>query len=214
MPTTTTEGIIIKRRNYGEADRILTVLTPYKGKISITAKGVRRITSRRAGNVEVLNKVRLHIFEGKGLSVLTEAESIETFSKIKSDLVLSSYGSHLIELIDRLIPDNQLNPNAYNLLATTLTLLEVNPRQIWIRSFEIKLLAELGFWSNNQIDASAEIKELLNKLLRSSWTEISEIKLTADQALELERTLRYYMERVLESPLRSVKVIEKLKTNI
>ena len=135
MAISTTEGIIVKRSNFGEADRLLTIITPYKGKIKVVAKGVRRITSRRGGNVELLNKVKLQIFQGKGLAILTEAQSLETFLKIKSDLMLLSYASHVVEVAERLLPEDQPNPAAYNLLATALHLLEKNPRQIFIRAF-------------------------------------------------------------------------------
>lgn len=206
-----TEGIIIKRSNFGEADRILTVVTPFKGKIKLIAKGVRRITSRRGGNVELLNQVKLHIFQGQGMPILTEAESLETFPKIKSNLTLTTYASHIIELADRLLPEEQTNPDAYNLLATALTLLEKNPRQIFIRAFEVKFLGILGFWSLNQIDAAVEVRNLLHELEAGSWQEIGDINLDQNQALEVERILRYYIEKVLESPLRSMKMMEKVK---
>jgi DNA repair protein RecO (recombination protein O) len=212
MAISTTEGIIIKRSNFGEADRILTVVTPFKGKIRIVAKGVRRITSRRGGNVELLNKVKMQIFQNKGLPILTEAESIETYQKIKSDLLLSSYGSHIAELMDRLLPDEQLNPTAYQLLASILGLLDSNPRQIFIRAFEVKLLSALGFWSVRQIEASSEIKNILDKMQQNSWSEIEKMEINKNQALELERILRYYIEKILESSLRSVKIIDQLKT--
>lgn len=211
MPTSTTEAIILKRKNFGEADRILTVLTPYKGKISVMAKGVRKITSRRGGSIEPLNRVKLTIFTGKGMGILTEAESIETFPSIKSDLSISSYASHIIELVDRLAPENQLNPGVYKLVLTVLTLMEHNPRQLWIRAFEIKILSELGFWSDSQIQTSQELKDLMYEILNRRFEDLDHIKLSAEKALELERVLRYYIERVLESPLRSLKVIEKLK---
>src|SRR3989344_2903487 len=99
MPALTTEGLILKRKNFGEADRVLTVLTPRLGKISIIARGVRKITSRRAGNIEVLNRTKLHLFKGKNYT-LTEAESLETFNKLKSNLTLSTVALHIIELVD------------------------------------------------------------------------------------------------------------------
>ena len=92
-----------------------------------------------------------------------------------------------------------------------LELLEENPRQIFIRAFEVKLLTVLGFWSLNQVHASQEIKDILEKLQKSEWDGISQMQITAKQALELEKLLRYYIEKVLESPLRSVEVIKKLK---
>jgi len=59
------EGIVIKRKNFGEADRILTVFTKKYGKIKVLAKGVRRITSRRGPNVELFNQVELVLHQGR-----------------------------------------------------------------------------------------------------------------------------------------------------
>ncbi|MDO8498813.1 MAG: DNA repair protein RecO [bacterium] len=211
MPVFTTEGVIVKRLNFGEADRILTVVTPFKGKIRVLAKGVRRITSRRGGNVELLNRVKMQVFKGQGMNILTEAESLQTFPKIKGDLMLSSYGSHLAEIAERLLPEEQMNPGAYELLATILTLLEKAPRQIFIRAFEVKLLTLLGFWSLDQIGEVGEVKGVLEKLQKGSWEEIGKLEIGKNQALELERILRYYIEKILESPLRSLEVIRKIK---
>lgn len=211
MAVFTCEGIIVKRSNFGEADRLLTIITPYKGKIKVVAKGVRRITSRRGGNVELLNKVKLQIFQGKGLAILTEAQSLETFPKIKSDLTLTSYASHLAEIAERLLPEEQSNPAAYNLLATALHLLEQNPRQIFIRAFEVKFLSVLGFWSLGQVEVKGEAKEILEKLQAGRWEEIEKMELKPDQALEVSRILRYYIEGVLEGKLRSIVILNKLK---
>lgn len=211
MPVFTTEGIIVKRKNFGEADRLLVVITPYKGKITILAKGVRRITSRRGGNVELLNKVKLHAFQGQGMPVLSEAESSETFPKIKSDLVLSTYALHIAELAERLLPENQPNPGAYSLLLIALSLLEKNPRQIFIRAYEVKLLTTLGFWGLREVGVAGEIREILEKLQLGSWEEIERLEIDKNQALELEKILRYYIEKVLEGKLRSLGMMSKLK---
>lgn len=211
MPTSTLEGIIIKRSNFGEADRILTIVTPFRGKITVLAKGVRRITSRRGGNVELLNKIRFQVFQGSGLPILTEAESLKTFPKIKKDLMLGSYANHIAELAGKFLPEEQANLLAYWLIDNILDLLEENPRQIFIRAFEIKLLAALGFWSIDQVDTTDEIKNLLKIFQTNSWGEIAALSLLPEQALELERILRYYIERVLESSLKSARMIDKLK---
>ncbi len=211
MPVFSTEGIILKRSNYGEADRILTIVTPFKGKIHAIAKGVRRITSRRGGNVEVLNKVKLQIFQGKGMDIVTEAEAEETFPKIKADLMLSSYASHIVEIADRLLPAEQLNPAAYNLLVVALTLLETNPRQIFIRAFEVKFLSVMGFWSSDQVSTTEEIQHILRLLQQYGWEEIERMHLSAAQAEELERIMKQYLEKVLEGSLKSLRIIQKLK---
>ncbi len=206
-----TEGVILKRRDFGEADRILTAFTLHRGKVTIVAKGVRRITSRRAGNVELLNRVTMFLYPGKQFLNLTEAVSLDTFQNIKADLTTATYAYHVIELIDKLTAENQENPLLYNDLVQVLKRLEVNPRQIWIRAFEVRILSKMGFWSSNQVqNLDPEIKKLLDKFESSSWEEIDQIKIEKNQAVELERVLRYYVERVIEGSLKSRQFLKEI----
>lgn len=210
-----TEGIILKRRDLGEADRILTVFTLQRGKISVIAKGVRRITSRRAGNVELLNRVIIYLYQGRGLPILTEAQSLDTFSKLKEDLTLSAYGYHIIELIDKMTAENQENRILYGYLVDVLKRLSTKPRQILVRAFETKILSNLGFVSFQTPGVVARsysriVNEILAKMENSSWDEIEKIKLEEKDALELERILRYHVERVIEGSLKSRKFLKKI----
>lgn len=210
-----TEGIILKRRNFGEADRILTVFTPYKGKISVLAKGVRRITSRRAGNVELLNKVLMFLHQTKGMPILTEAKSLETHSKLKEDLTLSTYAYHILELVDKMTAEDQENRILYEHLVEVLNRLATNPRQILVRAFEIKILSTLGFISFQDSTSEVDklqviVRSLLKKLEVSSWDEIEKMKLSEKEALELEHILRYHLEKVLEGPLKSRQFLKKI----
>lgn len=212
MPALTTEGIILKRTNFGEADRVLTVFTDRFGKISVIARGVRKITSRRAGNVEVLNRVKLQLFKGKNYT-LTEAESLETFAKLKENLTLSTSAFHVLELVDRLTAESQKTPHIFELTVAILRILEKNPRQIFIRAYEVKLLALLGFWGIGAIrELDQELKVLLEKLENLSWDLIEEIEINQEQAIALEQVMRYYIEKILESGLKSIDVLKKLKT--
>lgn len=207
-----TEGIILKRRNFGEADRILTVFTPSKGKISVLAKGVRRIKSRRAGNVELLNRAVMYLHQSKGMPILTEAQTLASFQKIKEDLTLSTYAYHLIELVDKLTAENQENRILYEHLVEVLKRLERKPRQILIRAFEAKILSNLGF-ANFQLytqDLSSNVRQLLKDLELFSWEKIEEIKMKEKEALELERFLRYYIERTIEGKLKSRQFLKEL----
>lgn len=211
MPSISTEGIILKRKNFGEADRILTVLTKHYGKISIIAKGVRRITSRRAGNIEVLNRVKLHLFKSKNYN-LTEAQSLETYQQIKANLMLSTTAFHILELIDRMVASDQQNFQVYPLVTAILELLEKNPRQIFIRGFEVKLLNVSGFWSVNALpELNPQMKDLLEKLEYSSWEKINQIKIGKQTSQALENVLHAYLEKVLESKLKSIEVMRQLK---
>lgn len=192
-----TEGIILKRRDLGEADRILTVFSMQRGKISVLAKGVRRITSRRAGNVELLNRVQMYLHPGKNFLILTEAQALDTFPKLKGDLTLSTYAFHILELTDRLTAENQENRSLYQDLLEVLKRLSRNPRQILVRAFEAKILSNLGF-------ANFELSHF-------GWDEIEKMKVTEKQALALEQTLRYTVERVIEGYLKSRKFLKWTK---
>lgn len=205
------EGIILKRRNFGEADRILTVFTHQRGKISVLAKGVRRITSRRAGNVELLNRVLIFLHQTKGMPILTEAKAIDTYPKLKDDLTLSTYTFHIIELIDKLTAENQENRILYEHLVEVLRRLGRKPRQILIRAFEVKILSNLGFISfQDSKQYSVRSHTLLVRLESLPWEEIEKIKIEEKQALELERVLRYHIERVIEGQLKSRRFLKKL----
>lgn len=215
------EGIILKRRNLGEADRILTVFTSQKGKISVLAKGVRRITSRRAGNVELLNRVLMYLHQGKGMPILTEADSLETFQRLKEDLILSTVAFHILELVDKLTAENQENRILYDHLLEALKRLENNPRQLLVRAFEVKILSNLGFVTFRSSapgvsihfhprGVNTNVRDLLGKLEKMSWDEIEKMKISGKEALELERVLRYYVERVIEGRLKSRQILKKL----
>ncbi len=196
------EGIVLKRRNLGEADRILTVFTLQKGKITVLAKGVRRITSRRSGNVELLNRVVMYLHPARNFLILTEALSLDTYQKLKEDLILSVSAFHIMELTDRLIAENQENRILYEHLVNVLQKLSRNPRQIFLRAYEAKILSTQGF---------TNFKEgLLNELESLPWDEIEKIKINQKEALELEQTLSYHIERVIEGPLKSKQLLKKL----
>lgn len=196
------EGVILKRRNLGEADRILTVFTHQRGKITVLAKGVRRITSRRSGNVELLNRAVMYLHPAKNFLILTEASSLDTFQKLKEDLTLSTYAFHLIELTDKLIAENQENMILYEHLVHVLQKLSKNPRQILVRAYEVKALSSQGF---------ADFSEgLLNKLKVLSWDEIEKLQINEKQALELEQVLAYHIERVIEGHLKSKQMLKKV----
>lgn len=170
-----TEGIIIKRKNYGEADRMLTVMTKYNGKIQVKATGVRRIPSRRCAHVELLNHSMLNLYKGRGAPLLTEAQTIDNFEGVKSDFSKTGYAFHLCELVDGLCPENQENSRVFDLLKNTLNRLEgmdqapVNACSSLIHEFEIDILTVLGFvpaYSYN-IDTRGFIENILERKLRS-----------------------------------------------
>lgn len=172
MKTSKTEGIVIKRRNFGEADRILTVFTKRYGKIQIKAPGVRKITSRRSSHIELLNHSFFNLYHGKTMHLLTEIQSMNNFSVIKEDLRKIAYAYHVCELIDGLCAENQENIAVFALLEKTLLdLTNENDCKTLIRRFEIDLLTMLGFYKPSfnalTLDTTSFIENVLEKKLKT-----------------------------------------------
>ena len=148
-----TEGIVLKRRNFGEAGRILTVFTKHFGKLYIKAVGVRKIISKRASHVELINLSKLSLYKSSHspIFVLTEVITLNDFSEIKSDLHKIGFAYYICELVDALCPENQENLKIFFLISETLTKLsqDLDYKKI-ILEFEKELLSELGFWPKNK----------------------------------------------------------------
>lgn len=168
-----TEGIIIRRRNSGEADRLLTVFTKQYGKIQVKAVGVRRITSRRSSHIELLNYLKITLYKGKSMPIVVEAETIQNYAFLKNNLLMVGICYHICELIDSLCAENQENTLAFSLLLQTLDdLLRGKDTKQTVHIFEKTLLLHLGFSSNmplaKAIDTHAVIEEILERRLKTT----------------------------------------------
>lgn len=171
-----TEGIIIKRFNTSEADRILTVFTRNFGKCKVRAKGIRRVPSRRSAHVELLNLSTLTLYQNKSqFSYLVEANTLDSFQEIKGDLIKVGFSYHLCELIDGLCPENQELSSVYDLFVSTIRKLSDcragNIAEI-VHEFEVSLLVSLGFWRKDErtlatLDTTQILENVLERRLRS-----------------------------------------------
>lgn len=173
MRTFRTEGFIIKRKNIGEADRILTVFTKEHGKLQVKAKGIRRIPSRRSAHVELVNHTVLSVYKGHKIPILVEAEMVESFDEVKKDLVKCGFAYHICELIDGLCPENQEHSAVFHLLEEVFGRMRTEEDLVLlIHDFEIALLTELGFWNKSsalsaRLDTKHYIENILERRLRS-----------------------------------------------
>ncbi|MDP3998006.1 MAG: DNA repair protein RecO [bacterium] len=168
-----TEGIILKRSNYGEADRILTAFTKHHGKIKIMAKGVRRIKSRRGPNVELFNWTTLFLRKGKNFDLLGEAEVKNSFFSLKNDLQRVGICYQICELIDGLCPEGQENRRVFDLSVNIFSQVATpNFKSFanFLPNFELELLRELGYWPKNKfppVSIQSFIEEILERKLKT-----------------------------------------------
>jgi DNA repair protein RecO (recombination protein O) len=147
MPTYSDEGIVLRRIDYGETDRILTVLTLEHGKIGVIARGVRKSQSRLASRTDLFTRSRMQLARGRGeLDVLTQAETVAA-TPLRSDARRAACASLCAELTDRVLESHHADPEIYALVASALTACsdpERDPRAaiVW---FARRMVDRLGY---------------------------------------------------------------------
>ena len=160
-----TEAIIIKKIKLGEADRILTLYTPDRGKIEGVAKGVRRPKSKMAGHLEMLTYSQVRLARGRNLDTIIGSQTIDSFLPLKNDLWLTSYGLYAAELVNQFTPMHVSTPALFNLLVETLRRLSrAENIDLTLRYFELHLLDLVGYRPQLQecVACKVELKPVVN----------------------------------------------------
>src|SRR5262245_23663927 len=140
-----TEAVIIRRSDFGEADRVLTLITP-QGKRRVVAKGARKTTSRLAGHIELFTHATMLLAVGRNLDIVTQSVILHSFDNLRGDLNRIGAAYYAAELIDRLIEEEDENRPAFELLAATLAILDTTRNiDLALRSYELRLLGYLGY---------------------------------------------------------------------
>lgn len=144
--TLRTDAVILRRQDYGEADRLLVLLTAGHGKVRALAKGARKPIARKAGHLELYALVDMQLARGRTWYHIREAETREPFLALREDLVRSTYASHFVELIDRFTGEHDASRAEFDLLVSSLERLctDADPRTV-ARYFELGLLRLAGF---------------------------------------------------------------------
>jgi len=164
------EGIVLARRHFGEADRILVLYTKNFGRISLIAKGVRRPKSRKRGHIEVFNYLRFQAIHGRGLDLMTEAEVIEDFAEIRKNLRRVSLAYYFAEVLGRITHENEPNDEIFDLVLDHLESLKTIKRLKVLRmDFVRKLLVLMGYWPGGEglDDPDKKLEEVIERQIAS-----------------------------------------------
>lgn len=137
-------GFILKRINFGDSDRYITIFTKNHGKIEVVAKGVRKITSRRVSSVELLNLIEFQSVRSRKTYVLTEVKLIDSFEELKKEIGHIKKVFLMCELIDAVLPLGVGHPDIFDLIERASRKMADNEKNILY--FQAKLLTMLGFW--------------------------------------------------------------------
>lgn len=144
--TIRTGAVVLRHREMGEADRLLTLYTEKLGKLRAVAKGVRKLRSRKAGHLEPFTHANLQLARGRDLMIVTQAETIDAFLPLRDNLENVGQASYVIELIDRFTYDSEENSAIFRLIIRTLERLQASDDPaLVLRYYEMRLLDFLGF---------------------------------------------------------------------
>jgi DNA repair protein RecO (recombination protein O) len=159
------EALVLHQQDYAEADRILTLLTP-QGKLRAVAKGIRRPISHRAGHLDLFMRVGLQLAKGRNLDIITQAECLENFGELSSDVLRFTYACYVCELVEYLAQEEEQHP-IYDLAINTLRHINDGTElELWVRYFELTLLRYAGYQPElyRCVHCGSEITAVVNYL--------------------------------------------------
>jgi DNA repair protein RecO (recombination protein O) len=144
-----TEAIVLRSFRFGEADRVLHLYTPQRGRVSAIAKGVRRAKSRFGGRLEPFFRLDLVLYEGRSeLLTVTSVETVAAYPRLREDAGALDGAARACEAVARVFDDGDPHRGVYHLLANELALLDHEPQRAGRSNslaFRLKLLLAAGF---------------------------------------------------------------------
>jgi DNA repair protein RecO (recombination protein O) len=161
-----TDAVVLRSLRYGEADRILHLYTPQRGRVSAIAKGVRRTRSRFGGRLEPFFRLRLILHEGRSeILTVTSAETVDGFPRLREDAGALDAAGRACDAVSRLFETGEPHPEVFNLLCHELALLDgdvaraTHANQL---AFRLKLLLAAGLAPQLSACASCGAREHLS----------------------------------------------------
>src|ERR687885_1917658 len=144
-----TQAVVLRSLRYGEADRIVHLYTPHRGRVSAIAKGVRKTRSRFGGRLEPFFRLQLILHEGRSdLMTVTSAETVAAHPRLREDARALDGAARACEAVARIFDDGDPHAGVYHLLANELALLDRDPARAGranALAFRLKLLLAAGF---------------------------------------------------------------------
>ncbi len=149
MPSYNATSLVLHRSDLGESDRILTLFTRERGKVSAVAKGARRGTSRLSGATELFVQARVQLAEGRTLDIVTQCEIEQSFSSLRTDLQRLARATYFCELLARFTGDRDeaSSQELFDLTVGALLLLQRAETYLdgVVHAYELQMLSTLGY---------------------------------------------------------------------
>jgi len=150
-------GVVLRTYKLGEADRIVVLLTEANGKVRAVAKGVRKTKSKFGARLEPMSHVRLLLYKGRELDIVSQAESVEPLAPMLRDLDRASQGLAVLEAADQMALEREPNPTLYRMVVGVLRTIAERRSPMVVPAFYWKLLSAEGL--RPQLDACVRCGE-------------------------------------------------------
>jgi DNA repair protein RecO (recombination protein O) len=163
-----TDAIVLSRFDLGEADRVLTLITPGYGKLKAIAKGIRRPSSRLGGSLEPFAELSVALARGRTFDVVTEVRVGHAWLRLRDSLESAATAWYLAELADRSLEERHEAEPLYDLLRRAYELLDAGmaPGRV-ARWYEMHLADELG--QRPEVDRCVECDRMLEPSEAYRW---------------------------------------------
>jgi DNA repair protein RecO (recombination protein O) len=138
-------GLVLRTRKYGEADHILSLLTPELGKVSAIAKGARKAKGSMRGKTQPFVYGEYLLYRGKSLYTVTQAEIINSFSVFGEDITKYGLASYVCEVADTVLLPDQPVPEVFPLILGVLYAASLDNDSLLLTWYRLQLLKILGY---------------------------------------------------------------------
>lgn len=205
-------SIILSRTAFREDDLLVTVYSKERGKLTLVARGAKKIKSKLAGHLEPVSLSFLEIARGKSLDQLIGAQIIKSYAGIKNDILKTAYANYFLELLDELTFENHADRRVFELSRKYLDFLDkadYNDLVIGRITAVFKLLSFLGF--NPAHKAELGLKNEINYVVAKGLGEIKRNKKITMVLSKLDKILKQELEEHLRTELKSEKFLLSIK---
>ncbi|HET8537960.1 MAG TPA: DNA repair protein RecO [Solirubrobacteraceae bacterium] len=218
------EAVVLRSLRYGEADRILHLYTPMRGRIGAIAKGVRRTRSRFGGRLEPFSHVDLQLHEGRSdLLTITGADTIHAHAGLRDAAGALDAAARSCDAVARMFDSGEAHPEVFHLLCNELRLLEDEPQRATLANqlaFRLKLLVAAGLAPQLSACASCGEREHLVGFSGAAGGVVCEACEASAFALDeaahtfMVEALGHPLAQAPEAELRALRQVERAVTEL